>query len=69
MKLHVSDKFLGATLVSSRGDRRTIMACWLEESEGRGLRPTFVALVAGDRDGEMFKVNLPDPDWSMWVPS
>ncbi len=68
MKLHVSDRLLGATLVSSRGDKRTIMACWMEDSENKGYRPTFVALVAGNRDGEMFKVNLPDPDWSMEMP-
>lgn len=63
---HVSQDLLGATLVSTRGDRATIMACWLEEPADMAHRPQFTVLLKY-RDGRCFKAYLPDTDWGFEV--
>lgn len=63
-QVHVHPDLLGATLRDTRGNKFTIMACWLEKQERDGLRPQFVVLIVG-RDGECFKAYLPNTDYEV----
>lgn len=61
--LQVYPEFLGLHIISSHGDRRRIVAVWMEEPEKCGMRPQLVALTIG-KYGESFKLTLPNPDWT-----